>query len=144
MPRPPLKSPVQQGRSVGTDHGIAVAITAVDDEEHVWRFQHDLEAAAKSNRRIRGQQPRMSQCHQGSRRRKRRKKAVRRLRGKVSRRRQQPAERGTLDAPGTNVGPKAGLTGVATDGRRDGERGSYTVGWRRGGKNGELSLREHP
>ena len=92
MPRPPLKSPVQQGRSVGTDHGIAVAITAVDDEEHVWRFQHDLEAAAKSNRRIRRQEPRMSQCHQGSRRRKRRKNAVRRLRGKVSRRRQQRRE----------------------------------------------------
>ena len=69
VPRPALKQPDEPGeRPVGIDHGIAVAMTAVDDAENVTTVQDDLEQARDADHRIRRYQRRMNNCRPRSRR----------------------------------------------------------------------------
>lgn len=78
VPKPPLRTPDGVGRSCGIDHGVVHDMTVVDDAGEVEAFDHDVKAD-KLGTRIRTLQARAARCRTGSRKWKRRKKAVRRL-----------------------------------------------------------------
>ena len=111
-------------------------MTAANDQGDIRTFDHDVEQAVRTDRRVRNNQKRMSSCRTGSRRWKRRRAVNQRLRGKVaSRRRHQRrawanrlthrydtlcveklktgnmtrSSRGASETPGSNVRQKSGL-----------------------------------
>ena len=138
LPKPGLKSPDDTGEACGIDHGVVHAMTAANDQGDIRTFDHDVEQAVRTDRRVRNNQKRMSSCRTGSRRWKRRRAVNQRLRGKVaSRRRHQRrawanrlthrydtlcveklktgnmtrSSRGASETPGSNVRQKSGLNG---------------------------------
>ena len=87
LPAPALKQPDGPGACVGIDHGVVTPMTAVDDDDHVLRFEHDVEQARLAHRRVRKAQKRRNNCRRGSKRWKARKLLARRIRAKLNRRR---------------------------------------------------------
>ena len=72
LPKPGLKSPDDTGEACGIDHGVVHAMTAANDQGDIRTFDHDVEQAVRTDRRVRNNQKRMSSCRTGSRRWKRR------------------------------------------------------------------------